>query len=128
MREEASKEEVFRGVVQGAIPAEFGRMPHLRRLVLNNNKLSGGLDDFSAALPAHNKLQWLDIAHNQFSGTLFAPDIVKLAVFSSMRDQFQTEFDKQAIHIFDASNNQLIGEVSQEILQVPAPQPVPART
>ena len=45
-----------------------------------------------------------------------------------MRYQFQTEFDKQAIHIFDASNNQLIGEVSQEILQVPAPQPVPART
>lgn len=105
-------------VVQGNVPRQFGAMPHLRRLVLNNNKMSGDLNDFSAALPNHSRLQWLDISKNQFSGPLFAPDIVKLAVFSSMRDEFQSEFDKRAIHIFDASGNKLIGEISQEILQV----------
>lgn len=104
--------------MQGKVPQQFGSMPHLRRLVLNNNKFSGDLNDFSEAVPPHSKLQWLDVADNQISGPLFAPALLRLAVFSSMTDTYQTEFDRRATHIFDASNNQLIGKIDQELLQV----------
>lgn len=93
-------------------------MAHLRRLVLNNNKFSGNLNDFSEAIPRHSKLQWLNVAENQFSGPLFAPALIRLAVFSSMRDAFQTEYDRLAEHVFDASGNKLIGDIGTEILQV----------
>jgi hypothetical protein len=115
----AAKRSIMRAM-QGKIPVQFGSMRHLRRLVLKNNKMNGDLNDFSEAIPHHSKLQWLDISKNQFSGPLFAPALIRLAVFSSMRDEYQTEFDRLAEHIFDASSNQLIGEISQEILQVPA--------
>jgi hypothetical protein len=105
-------------VVQGKLPVQFGSMVHLRRLVLSDNKMSGDLNDFSEAIPKHSKLQSLSVANNQFSGPLFAPALIRLAVFSSMRDEYQTEFDRRGMHVFDASGNKLIGEISQELLQV----------
>ena len=93
-------------------------MPHLRRLVLSKNKFSGDLNDFSEAVPRHSKLQWVDISDNKLGGTLFAPALIRLAVFSSMTDTYQTEFDRRATHIFDVSNNQLMGSIEEKLLQV----------
>jgi hypothetical protein len=103
--------------LQGDLPRVFAALQHLRRLVLAGNQLSGGLEDFSASLIAESKLQWLDIADNKIMGPLIAPDLIKLAVFSSMSDQFSTEFDRNSAHIFDASNNKLLGLISEELLE-----------
>lgn len=105
-------------VVQRHISSQFGGMPHLQWLILNNNNFSGDLTDFSEAIPHHSKLQWLDIADNQLSGPLFAPALVGLAVFASMDDEFSLQSDRRSRHVFNASGDRPSGAVSQEIVRV----------
>jgi hypothetical protein len=105
-------------ILQGKIPAVFGRLPHLRELILSNNRLSGSLDDFSAAAPANSRLTHVELAHNHLGGPLFAAAITRLGVFSSAKNPWATEADLNAAHVFDLSYNKLSGALEEEFFQV----------
>lgn len=97
--------------MQGPLPAAFGGMPALRRLDLSHNHYSGGLSDFSQAVPDGSTLQWVDLSHNKLSDGLFGPALARLACFSSSTNPDTPEFDLSSEHIFSLANNKLGGSV-----------------
>lgn len=97
--------------LQGPVPAAFGGMPQLRRLDLSHNHYSGGLSDFSQAVPDGSVLQWLDLSHNKITDGLFGPALARLACFSSSTNPAISEFDLYSEHIFSLANNKLEGSV-----------------
>jgi hypothetical protein len=57
----------------GPVPASLGKASSLLYLTLKNNKLSGSLDQYAAALAANNvtsRLLGLDLANNQLTGPI----------------------------------------------------------
>jgi hypothetical protein len=60
-------------LLAGPVPASLGKASSLLYLTLNNNKLSGSLDQYAAALAANNvtsRLLGLDLANNQLTGPI----------------------------------------------------------
>lgn len=102
--------------VQGRLYAQYGAMQYLRELHLAGNQLTGSLNQFLNAVPENSVLSVLDVSGNSLSGGLFAPDVVKLAAFSSSR--FDDAFDKTKLHVFNVENNQLQGAIDDQIIEV----------
>lgn len=97
-------------------------MQYLRELRLAHNRLSGSLNQFLNLVPENSVLSVLDLSGNEFTGGLFAPDVVKLATFSSSR--FDDSFDKTKPHIFNVENNRLQGAIDDQIVEARSP-PMP---
>ena len=115
--------------MQGPLYPIYGSMPYLRHLRMANNELTGVLDSFSSALPANSVLSILDLSSNQLDGIVFFPDIVKLAAFSSARFEVGdgSQWDRNQAHLFDVSDNDLVGPIEPALLEVlPASRVPPA--
>jgi hypothetical protein len=55
-------------VSAGAIPAALAAQTNLAFLDMSHNELSGSLDAFAAALPTQNMLLQVNFSHNRLTG------------------------------------------------------------
>jgi hypothetical protein len=102
--------------LQGVVPTEYGTLRYLRELKLGHNKLSGTLGDFEGDIPLNSLLYKLELQDNLLSGTLYYPNLVKMAVFAS--SNFDTQSAKEQEHVFNVENNNLEGPIGSKLLQV----------
>lgn len=63
----------------GSLPAEVGKLNNLQELSLSENQIVGDVPDEWLVATALPHLYWLDLAHNQLSGTL-SPQLWQLPV------------------------------------------------